>query len=158
MRFTQIAKLCFARVLQGFLQSIGRRASGAGKRKSRSSNDDSQLGWLCRAYRQGQIVRNPGSAHVRREQPAHGDSPATGGGAMTLHFPVLVGVITRKPLRFIRSQEPGPRMPWHMHDDLLACPVLPDDLKPLSRLKLVGAWKGDVWALPSTGGMLVTAY
>ena len=61
-----------------------------------------------------------------------------------LASPIFAEDVGKASLRFFRSPAPGPDLPWHVHDDLIACLGLPRAVRRKFHVMLAnGPFKAD---------------
>ena len=72
--------------------------------------------------------------------------------------PIHTADLGKSTLRFFRSPLSGPDLPWHVHDDLVACLGLPRDVRRQFRQMLIGGpFKADVRAVAAADGIVTIA-
>jgi len=72
--------------------------------------------------------------------------------------PIHVASIGKSTLRFFRSPLAGPDLPWHVHDDLVACLGLPRDVRrQFHRMLTNGPFKADVRGIATADGIVTIA-
>jgi hypothetical protein len=69
--------------------------------------------------------------------------------------PIHVGQIGGHPVRFFRSPEDGPRLPWHSQDDLFVCLGMPAVLQEDFRRKAANhpEWGGVIHTVATPDGI-----